>query len=471
MANDRIWVLNSEYNRVRRADQAAARIRRNAEQDLRNARERLRSVNNQYAVENRYLSEQIQNEADRLASGIDALSADMQREIQQYVRETQQQMDTLRRSISDTQIRAEEIDRKINDLSAQVSERFRLLADAAARERQRAQMYTNQYAALLDRIRLLHPEKLTPGVLEQDFAPAADFLQMDLTNGDYQAAIGVAQSKLPDAEALRIRLELLNAKFEELRMLAQDAMGSLGERIRRLSNPQENAREISIGDTVFEYNGDLQYWTNGLLGDALQNYEDTCSRYRSAETEMDLDGMELCLRYFDQVEIQLTACEDFAQEEFRLFGMIMNISNRIYDSLTKDEAWTLLESGFADDDARRSYQMSYTDGDDNVASFVVLPNREISQYGNPGQIQFLTDVTNSIRPVDPSRCACVRNGILGRLIQDKIDIGEHNRHGRYSASADQETFLIQATAQGDRIKDDRVTAVREHMQLISQTEE
>lgn len=472
MAGDRIWVLNSEYARVSKADREARLRKAEADAKRKEANEERRRVKNemnrmrrQEGVSTQQALDQIESTGNLLFAENEALRAEMEQELLRHVQQTQQQMALFRDSIAGVELQAEEIDRKIDALSTEVAERFRELAEAAAQEKQRAQLYANQYALILQQIHALHPEKLTPGEVEQNYDPVLSFLEMDLVNGDYQAAIGVVQTKMPEALAFQMRLEVLNAEFEELCDRAGYALQTLTQRIQHLLSPQENARRVVIGDAQYEYNGDLMYWTNSLLQIAIDNFENTCQHYESAEHEMDLDQMRRCLDHFNQIDQHLSQCEMLAEEQFQLFGGIGNLASAICTSLTQDEAWTLTEEDFTDQDLRRSFQMSYVDGDGNTASFVLFPSREVSEWGDAGEIQFLVDVTNSYGVQDDQRCRHIRRAVLGRLLQDKIEIGAINRSGGHHAAPDKRTFFARASAQGDQMKEERLEEVRMQLQL------
>ena len=469
MADRMIWVENGRYNRTREADRAAARKRQESDQKLRSEKERLRRAEKERAEaaarDERLMNQRLQAETDRLLEGIDQVSDELRSALQRHVQQTQYQMDGMRSSIRDLQSQADRLDDKIDQLSRTVAERFQEIADATARQRTRAQLYVNQFNQLLDQVDALHPEKLTPGVVEQELAPVRSFLSMDMTNEDYQAAIGVAQTKIPEAMALRSQLELLNARFLELQAEAAQQIQTLEQRIRQLQDPSQNSAMISVGAGSYEYDGEIVFWTNGLFTVAEDNYTGICRRYELAETEMDLEGMEICIGQLNQVELQLTECEALAHHEFQIFGMVQNLASAIYEVLTADEAWTLTQSGFAQDDARRAFQMAFVDGDGNTAAFVVIPNREVSEQGRVGEIQFLVDVCDGIKTENRERCAILRNGILSRLQAQGIEIGAHNQNPGYAISADQTSFVSEAISQADRIKENRLAIVREQLQL------
>ena len=471
MADDMTWVRNEEYNRIKAEERVAARRKREADRKVRAENERLRRAKKEAeqiaSRDERLMRERIEAETDRLLEGIDEISEEMQSNLRRHVEETHRQMDSIRSSIYDVQNRADQLEGRIDELTDSVNASIQTLADATERERSRAQFFANQFNELLRQINALHPEKLTPGIVEQELAPVMNFLAMDMTNGDYQAAIGVAQTKIPEAVALRTRLEFLNAEFRDLQAEATQLIEELRERIQQLQDAGRNSRSITVGSNNYEYDGDIVYWTNDLFTVVEQNVDGTCQRFELAETEMDLASMRIAINQLNQIALQLTECEELAQHEFQLFGMVQNLASTIYEVLTEDEAWTLSCSGFAEDDARRAFQMAYIDGDGNTASFVVIPNREVSSQGRLGEIQFMVDVCDGIKTRNRERCAILRNGILSRLQSHGVEIGAHNHNPRYAISSDQVSFINEATSQGDRIKENRLAIVREQLQLTA----
>ena len=156
--------------------------------------------------------------------------------------------------------------------------------------------------------------------------------------------------------------------------------------------------------------------------------------------------------------------------ETNFFCVCVRVCN-IYESLTEDESWELTRSGFAGDDARRAYHMAYSDGSGNTAVFAVMPNREVKTGGKPGEIQFLVDVSDGEKKEDQQRCSIIRRGVIERLSQNHVDVGEHNRAGQYRSYPGTSQFFDAVTAQADRIKDGRLEAVRGQLQLVNTIQE
>ncbi len=473
MAEQMTWVRNDRYNQARKEERAAARRRYFADLEVQAAKDRLRQVAEEAAQaetkDAQRLNARVQAEVDRLLEGVNEVSAEMRDAMHRHVAQTQQEMDALRRSIGAVEEDAAELDRKIDALADQVSARFRALAEDAAGEASRAQLFSNHFHELLRRIHALTPSKLTPGVVEQELDPVSNFLTTDMACGDHQAAIGLAQSKIPEAVALLARLERLNAQFHDLREEARQLISRLGQQIQQLGNPDDNRQLMEIGSNHYDYDGRIVFWTNGMFAVAENNYADIDRRYSMAEADMDLSAMEAAIHQLNRIGFQLAECEDLALHEFLIFGMVQNLACAICDALTMDASWTLLSSGFAGDDARRSYQMAYTDGNGNTASFVIIPNREVSPQGSPGQIQFMVDVCDGVNLRNRENCAVIRNGLLERLRRCGIEIGIHNKNPRYTSNPDPASFVDDAVRQGDKTKEDRLAIVREQLQITTET--
>lgn len=468
MADDMTWVRNEEYNRIKAEERVAARRKREADREVRAAKDRFRRAEKEAeqlaSRDEQLMRERIQAETDRLLIGIDEVSDEMRENLRRHVEETQRQIDGMRSSIRDVQNQADQLDSKIDSMSREISTNFQTIVEEQARKEERAQLYFNRFMDLLGQVNTLNPDKLAPVEVSEHEMSAA-FIREDLAAGTPEAALGMAQSHIPALITLRTRLEHLNEQFRDLQAEGNQVIAELQENIRQLRDYERNQRTVEAGQSSYEYDGNIVFWTNDLFTVAVQNYENIRSGFEFAEDEMDLESMQTAIRQLNQVAIQLTECEEFAIHEFQLFGMVQSIATAIYESLTADETWALSQSGFTEDDARRSFQMVYTDGAGNTASVVVIPNREVLARRELGEIQFFVDVCDGMKTENRERCEIIRNGLLSRLESDGIEIGSHNKEPRHAISTDQASFMREATRQGDRIKEDRLAIVREQLQL------
>ena len=473
--SEKIWIENSRYNQTLAAERAASRRRRDADRAVKDATEQLRRAEIEglraSKKEEQLLNSRLRTETGRLLDGLDSVDAGLQNELRRNAEETQRQIISLQRSIADVTQQAERLDERLDELAQDVSERFRNIADSLAQERERARLYRNQYQAILSRIQELHPDKLVPGTVEQEYAPILQFLDADIINGDMQAAIGLAQAKIPAATTLQARLECLNVEFSQLRAEGRYRLEQLRGAIDQHQDPEHNSCAVDVDGHLYRYNGDISFWSNGLFDQIVSNYATVTNQFSEAEDRMDLDAMRMYIAQMNQIRGQLPSCVEFVMEEFQLFGMIQNLAIAITNVLTEDRSWRLTSSGYIENDERRSFQMAYEDGTGSIASFVIIPNRIVSAQGIPGGIQFLVDVYDPKKENDRYRCAVMRDAILSRLSNNGIEVGENNKNPQFTPGTERDSFVHQVTAEGDRFKDERIAFARTQLTLTNTVEE
>lgn len=466
-----MWVENNLYNRTMEAAREAARQKQEADRKVRAERERLRRLEKERqaaaARNEAQLQQQFREEADRLIAGIDGVSYEMHAALRQYIAQNHREMDSLREAVRSVEQQAQQLDGRIDTLEDSVAQRFRQLAEALEQEQARARLYVNQFQELLRQINALHPDKLKPELVEQEYTPVSGFLEADMATGDYQAAIALAQTKLPGAVALQSLLEELNIRFRLLREEMQQLRALLQDRITQLRDAEANTREIPTDGGAYTYDGQIAFWSNELFLTVLENYEAVMRRYEAAEEAMDLETMARTAEQLQQVDSQLTECREAALEEFRLCVMVQELVDAIHGAMTEDGAWELGASGFAQEDPRRPYRMVFGDGDGHTAAFVVLPNREVSDRGELGEVQFLLGISEA--DGNMHRRQIIRSSIIARLQGRGIRVGAHNIDPNYGLGQDREAFLQEATRQGDDIKENRMELLRQQLQLTDET--
>jgi len=97
-------------------------------------------------------------------------------------------------------------------------------------------------------------------------------------------------------------------------------------RMKDLQEPEKNRSEVVVGENVYEYDGDIAFWSNGLFHQAEQNMQDLLRRAAQNESDMNLENMRMDLSHLEQIEHQLNECQQLAANEFYLCGMIQNMA-------------------------------------------------------------------------------------------------------------------------------------------------
>ncbi len=470
MANQTVQVRNVELNEMRRKSEAARTKREQADRDLELARQRLQSATDEIAgyskLDSRQLRNAVKEEERRVLRELDNAGEILEREIRHQNSELRNEIVDIRRSVARTNEEIDRVNGRIHEVAQQFESEISLIADRMRKQGDRARLYANQLRDVLDRIAELHPELLTPGEAEM-VREAMDFVITDIKNEDYQAAIGLAQEKLPRAIELQARLERLNDEFNELSVSIAEAIVNVREQIVKLTDYEANVRDVHVAvgkdEFDFRYDGNIDHWSSGLFFQLCEAFDGLEERVRQEYIEnMDLENMRIANRDVPQYISKIDRCISFANEEFDISCRVQGTAIRINDALTEDDTWQLSDSGFENDDDRQAYFSSYGDGQGNRSVIVVLPNVMRTGGKQNCEAQFSVGTCDGALMQNPAMCRVLRDAIIARLRHHDIRIGNE---ADYRQSESTEDFVRQINIFGEEIKADRLRNVRNQIHL------
>lgn len=402
--------------------------------------------------------EKITEQSRQVLSEVRRARDDVQRILSRQSADNEEKIRQIRQTVAGVKAEADRLNSKIDDLSAETMRRFRELADQELEKGNRARMYVNRFESLLTDILGLNPYKLTPGAVEP-LETTCDFLKNDLSAGDFEEAISLAQTRLPEAMTLRTRLEQLNARFRSLREQLGEGIKKTRQHLEALRDSNSNRQEISVEQARYQYDGRIDFWSNQWYSRLENDIERICHEAREAEDAMVLSDMEQAIQWLHQTDGLLTDCDSLARHEFLLSAMIRNRATEIAQVMTMDESWLLLPgAGFVQDDERRSYQLFFNNGNGKTASFVVIPDREITPRKQPGNIRFAVNVCDGEHIIDSADCSNVREAVMERLEYGGIPVGEADNRTVSASPKDDSVFLSEMIGLGDRQKQQRMEA-------------
>lgn len=463
MSDGYLLVDDDSLNDLRYRSQLAEQRRSRAEQDLREAHRRLAeteaAASRRIDGDRQRLQAALRAEEDRLSGEFSRLQSSLDQAIQQQNRELHRQLDGLRGDLARTNARVDSAEQQIKDLTDRFDREFRAIADRSAAQRERAQCYRDQLDGLLRGIDGLHPEQLAPGQAEP-LRDSRRFLDADLANGDYQAAIGVAQSNLPAALRLLGELEQRNGEYDRLSVQVRASILQVRQRMQELEDPKGNAAVVQSSDLEFSYNGDIEFWSGGLLGQLCASFDREQGQVEEYLADMDLENLRIAVERIPQYLPRLDLCRQFAREEFHLSCGVQELALNLHDALTEDGSWALTRSGFPEGDPRRSYWAVFQDPLGHTAAAVVQPNRG----GEPPAV-FSLDACDGDQVRNEGLCAILRDGALARLTDWGIPpsaLGQDrgSRQGQEPAQ-----FISRVCADGAKKRRARIQAVRRLIDL------
>ena len=468
------WILNSTYYSAKQRDSQLSYARNAADMAVNNAARELRNADRRIAAQveqdRQELERRLTAERTRMYSRLSEVNSSLHAELERQRVHFGKETERLRNEAAVIDGRISETENRVSALSEEYERTLGEIVSRVEDQKTRARIYYDRLAALLRDIYLLHPEKLVPGEADVIYDCLA-FADSDMENGDYEAAMGVVQSKIPEAAALYSRLELLNDEFSQLVIQVHENAMSISERIENLSDPSKNEALLEDADRKIPYDGRIDFWTSGIFGTVTEGFYDFCDLIRNGyEADMDIEGMRNALAELRAVNSRLDSCVNLAHFEFSESFGVQDLAIRIHNILVGSDSWDLSDSGFADGDERKPFAAIYDDGAGNRAIIVVfqsgsLPERSGAGKTGHGETQFRVNVENVFPGTTAEASEIVRSGILARLKTEGIESGQKERRSesyRLSGSS----FLSSALEAGERIRDNRIAYERQRIQMI-----
>lgn len=481
------YVSQYEYDNAMRQKREAEARRARADAELEQAQVRLENAQNDLArrtgFDKRQLQEALQDEEEKLLKGLDSTTLELRRAIGQQNVALRKQLDEVRGEVSEMhrEIKSAQedvdqakravdaLDKRVTEVAKQFDQNLRKIADRLAGERDRAQYYSNAFSLLVEHIDALHPDKLTPGKAEL-LHDTQSFLAVNIKNGDYQAAIGLAQSNIPDAVTLQSELERLNDEFDRLAVAVRRQLLDIRQIIQRLSDPGANSRDIEIGrgDSVYEFtfNGDVGYWTSGVFSKLTSKFDDEQRLIEDTYiSEMDLENLRLAIKALPAYHARFDRCLAFALEEFEMSGRIQVTAMKVLEALTHDGSWTLTGSGFENEDVRLSYSELFTDGKGNRAAVVISPEKPSNRRGHEADAPIALEACDGETCISETMCGILRSAIEARLRSGGLEVSTDAKGRAAPQHASSERFVDAAYRVGSKAKDERIGAVQNQLRI------
>lgn len=466
MSYDYTWIENSRYAKAVADDRNASRRMSAADSLVADAKARIQKIDSntayQTTLDQQYLERSLEKEAGRLSREFSQFVKDTEQEVSGFMARQEQKVEQARRELLQIGGKVEDLSDKITKISQEFNQGIKDILDKTESEGARARLYHAQLDQLLNEVHTLHPEKLTPGEAELLFEGLA-FSETDINNGDYQAAIGIVQTQLPSAYELKTRLEFLNDEYAQLIVRIRDCCELLENRITNIRIPEKNSCLLDLNDENSYFDGRIDFWTNGVfevLAEKIVNIRSTVEN--DFMISMDIDALRQALNELLTMDEKLDACINFAHHEFREFLDVQLLAIKINNSLTEDDDWQIVNSGFINDDQRRSFAITYINTNGLTCSIVVIPNKETRDKTGRvtyGGTQFSVDVSGRDIGYNYELCQITKNGIIARLNESEINTGDAiDVHTPPTETVN--TIRDSTISKGDRFKNERVSRLR-----------
>ena len=479
------WVYTPEYNRVKKKQKEAKARRLEADRKLAEAEERLRRVKEDLrSCDGRGRGPQV--DFSRLEEEFSELELALRAEIGAQNLRFRAEIDAIRAEMDGVTQDLTAVQRRLEEAEQSFNRQFLELTRAQEAREDRARLCLGQLRTNIAAVRELHPDKLAPGELSILEAAEADVLR-DLRNGDHEAAIGVAQTRIPEAVSLEARLAVLNERYEQLVLHIHEAIGEVEERIVQVQDPRQmkDPSRTEEEDPSAGFDGRVGFWSGGLLEEVLADYEALLTRITERyEPDMDLEALEDALTSVREMRGRLDRCVTCARREAEEAGHVERLAQLLYEALVEDGVWNLVTSGYAGGDERQPVDLTLVNGNGDLACFVLVPRRrELGRTRTGiryGDTEFVLRVFDETKEEEAPRgtgtgpqagqvndetcCEVVRNAVLARLNGSGVTTvvpGKAGAGGDRIAAG----FFAAQNAYGNGIRDSRISEERRRLGL------
>lgn len=410
MSSSHTWVRNDDLRRIReqaaraqRAEAEAARIRSEAQ-------ERERRINQQHQSNlnslNRTIEQMGQNnsrEMDRLrtetrtALGTQAANfrvrlereresarAEMRAERERTANEISginRRIDRTDAAVASVRRVTDSLSTRIDGMAREYDRCFNEIAQRESDNKERASMHLALLSELLNSISTLKPNKFTDGELYANLLSLQNSIRQNIENGQYDAALSLAQGSILDAQRLLTRLTILNDEFNERLRAVRALQNQIRETIEGFGPDVQNV--ITYTDAngeKYEDRYEIDEWSGGMFSDIVSRFETISTRVDGAEdaTDIDLEELERINCSLEHVVSCIEECDRIAQDAVIASYAVEETSRTIYD-IMRSEGYTDSESDFADGDKKKPFVQSFVDDNGNTVSIVVASGNNSEQ--------------------------------------------------------------------------------------------
>lgn len=459
MSSDHTWIRNSELRRIREQASRVQRAEAEAQRIRQQSAERERRITQQYQANINSINNTVQQIGRRTSDEIARLSSETRNALGQQAVNFRQQLEQERNSAraairqererTDREISAinnrvgavegrvrraeaaidgvrratDAINTRVNSMYADFSRRFDAIAQREADHRDRANIYLAQLSDLMTTISNLQPERFTDGVQYADLNATMQNIISNIENGQYDAAVSLAQNAIIDASRLVTFLTINNDEFNERLSQIRSEQNRILERIEGFGPSSQN--EIEFTDSSgeeYSQTYDINEWSGGLFNELVSEFNAVSERLRNVENDssIDIEELERIGNNLTHIDESITDCDSYARDELIRSYSVEDTARRIYDALS-EEGFELGENGFENDDERAPFTLNCEDDAGNTVSVVIASGDAVDKPS------FMIEAYTPGDEQDETLRAAIKDGVITAITEHGVEV-EHTEH-------------------------------------------
>ncbi len=467
----------TQVESMRRQADLSASKRQNADQELLTQRRKLDAL----AQESGGMSKE---DLRAMQQRFDAANKDIQGELEelriQFGQELGKQALENKRALAEIRRLAEgnkrdldSLNEEILSLEKSVKGQFERLEKLAQDNRKQALYYYGQLRNIVaqiderfpDKYEVLYPDQLQPGayVLRSVLGSVLE----DIDRGNFEAAIGLAQTRLPEAVSVLAQLEFYHTAFLNAEMETKKTVSALMTRVRDLEKPKKTELLIGKGGEYEDKYG-ISYWARELFEEIKRRLSDTESRFDICDESNDSEGLALIRQDADKLNDQLSACEQIEANERRLHFECCECASQVFDILDSNDPglWKLEELHINEEDLREPVYMTLVRPEGYRITVACYPERAPGLTAS-GIIRCELEVfDNGTEKDDAARCCIIYSNIATILAAGGISLDSQPRSELSAANS--KSFIHSAIDHEGQARTKWLNAAKKAMGLFEE---
>ena len=392
-------------------------------------------------------------DAQKILQGdIDELREEFGRQLGKQAVTTQKMLDDVRRLAESNSKELDHVNKQISALEKQLDGTFKKIVTQIDTVRKQAACYYDQLSNIIDQIGKMDPEKyeiLFPEVLQPGYAVLRNSLVSvldDLSQGYYEAAIGVAQTRLPEAVKMLGHLEFYHASYLRVSKEASSLLETLERQFRVMCSTE--AKTITFENEVeYEDAHGADYWARELYAGLRDKTDALSSRLSEYSETLDFEAMEPLIPQLQEIARQCSDCESISDKERQLHFTCVELAAQIYDVLHRnDSGWSVKERHINDDDLRDPISFVLTRPEGYCVAIACIPERGAPFQQGTVRVE-MDSFDCGMSKNDSGRCKIIYENTAAVLVASGIAPGISCKPKGFTA--DSQAF-IQKTATNEK---------------------
>ena len=430
---------------VAQANQSGAR-KRNADQIVHEHIQRLKDLKRESkgmsAADLKAMETKINSAEKSIQKEMDAIREEFGRQLGRQAVETRNALREVRRLAEGNKSDLEKLRREIVTLEKRMEEEFRRWNRDLQNKRKRALLLCDQLDEHVKAIQNLYPEKyellypdqLHPGVfvLQSGLASILECIE----GGNYEAGIGLALSRLPEAISIQGQFEHYHETYQKTNKEASDSMNRIRERIRSLNEPKET-NVASHGWGYTDKYG-ISYWARELYAEVESRLELLEAQRKECEKAHDSEGLSLIIQAVQELNDKITDCETIEMNERMLHYECCGMAKQIMDVLNQNDGgvWELQETHINEEDRREPVYAVLSRPEGDHITVACIPERSEDPLALGDVHCEIEAFDRKMEKEDISRCRIVLQNAVTVLASNGIAIGDRQIEESQSGTKD-----------------------------------